>query len=212
MSPLTLFMSADIVVKAVMIGLLAASVWTWAIIFSHALRLRRINRQTEAYERDFWAASDIDGFHKIRGAEQLPLGDRVLHAPPVHEDPVDGDHEAGAIHPGLAVDEDGLVLRREDHLHRAHDVLGFRVPLLGAQSVGVQAEPRERLLVAVQPPEVDDRPDPALAQLLEALARGLRAAREDRRHDGEVPHARDHLAHRGFAAGKRERGGAEEGE
>ena len=44
MSPLTLFLQADIVVKIVMLGLLAASVWTWAIIFTHALRLRRINR------------------------------------------------------------------------------------------------------------------------------------------------------------------------
>jgi biopolymer transport protein TolQ len=72
MSPLTLFLSADIVVKVVMLGLLAASVWTWAIIFTHSLRLRRINRQTEAYERDFWAASDIDGFHAKRGEEKLP--------------------------------------------------------------------------------------------------------------------------------------------
>ena len=72
MSPLTLFLSADAVVKIVMIGLLAASVWTWAIIFTHTLRLRRIDRQTEAYERDFWASSDIDGFHAKRGAEPLP--------------------------------------------------------------------------------------------------------------------------------------------
>ena len=72
MSPMTLFLEADVVVKAVMLGLLAASVWTWAIIFTHALRLRRINRRTEAYERDFWAASDIDSFHKARGNEPLP--------------------------------------------------------------------------------------------------------------------------------------------
>ena len=37
-----------------------------------SLRLRRINRRSEAYERDFWAASDIDGFHAKRGAEALP--------------------------------------------------------------------------------------------------------------------------------------------
>ena len=73
MSPLTLFLNADIVVKLVMLGLLAASVWTWAIIFSHALRLRRINRATLAYERDFWAAEDIDAFHSARGAEKLPI-------------------------------------------------------------------------------------------------------------------------------------------
>lgn len=72
MSPLSLFLHADAVVKIVMIGLLLASVWTWAIIFSHALRLRRINRASEAYERDFWAAEDIDAFHKTRGGEKLP--------------------------------------------------------------------------------------------------------------------------------------------
>ena len=72
MSPMTLFLEADVVVKLVMLGLLAASVWTWAIIFTHSLRLKRINRQTEAYERDFWAASDIDGFHAKRGNEPLP--------------------------------------------------------------------------------------------------------------------------------------------
>ena len=72
MSPMTLFLEADVVVKLVMLGLLAASVWTWAIIFTHALRLRRINRQTEAYERDFWAATDIDTFHAKRGEEKLP--------------------------------------------------------------------------------------------------------------------------------------------
>ena len=72
MSPLALFLHADIVVKAVMLGLLAASVWTWAIIFTHALRLRRINRATEKYEADFWATDDIDSFHTKRGLEKLP--------------------------------------------------------------------------------------------------------------------------------------------
>ncbi|MGI8932281.1 MAG: MotA/TolQ/ExbB proton channel family protein, partial [Sphingomicrobium sp.] len=73
MSPLNLFLQADIVVKIVMVGLLLASVWTWAIIFTHSLRLKRINRQTEAYERDFWATSDIDAFHSKRGDEKLPI-------------------------------------------------------------------------------------------------------------------------------------------
>ena len=72
MSPLALFLHADVVVKAVMLGLLADSVWTWAIIFTHAIRLRRINRATERYEADFWATDDIDSFHTKRGTEKLP--------------------------------------------------------------------------------------------------------------------------------------------
>ena len=72
MSPLILFLHADIVVKLVMLGLLAASIWTWGIIFTHGLRLRRLNRTTERYEADFWANDDIDSFAKTRGKEQVP--------------------------------------------------------------------------------------------------------------------------------------------
>jgi biopolymer transport protein TolQ len=72
MSPLSLFLHADVVVKIVMLGLLLASVWTWAIIFTHAFRLRRVNRATERFEADFWATDDIDSFHKKRGGEKLP--------------------------------------------------------------------------------------------------------------------------------------------
>ncbi|MEQ7873887.1 protein TolQ [Sphingomonas sp. ASV193] len=72
MSPLTLFLHADIVVKLVMAGLLLASVWTWAIIFTYATRIRRTNRKVAAYEADFWKASDIDAFAARRGEEKLP--------------------------------------------------------------------------------------------------------------------------------------------
>ena len=73
MSPLNLFMQADIVVKIVMVGLLLASVWTWAIIFTHAIRLKRVNRQTDAFEKDFWAAKDIDAFHARHSEKNLPI-------------------------------------------------------------------------------------------------------------------------------------------
>ena len=72
MSPLTLFLHADAVVKVVMFGLLLASIWTWAIIFTHAIRLKRINRATEKFETEFWATDDIDAFHARRGQEKLP--------------------------------------------------------------------------------------------------------------------------------------------
>ena len=47
-SPLALFVQADIIVKAVMIGLILASVLTWAIIISHHLRIKRLAREMEA--------------------------------------------------------------------------------------------------------------------------------------------------------------------
>ncbi|WP_114227192.1 MULTISPECIES: protein TolQ [Sphingomonas] len=72
MSPLALFLHADVVVKLVMIGLLLASVWTWGIILTHATRLRRINRATDGFETEFDGARDLDDFHSRRGGEALP--------------------------------------------------------------------------------------------------------------------------------------------
>ena len=79
MSPVALFLQADVVVKAVIIGLLVASIWTWAIIVGHALRLRRASRGSQAFERDFWKADDIDRFYETRGQADLPSA-RVLAA------------------------------------------------------------------------------------------------------------------------------------
>jgi biopolymer transport protein TolQ len=79
LSPVALFLQADVVVKAVMIGLILASVWTWAIIVGHFLRMRRLGRENEAFERDFWKADDIDAFHESRGKTGLPSA-KVLGA------------------------------------------------------------------------------------------------------------------------------------
>ena len=63
LSPLALFLEADIVVKAVMFGLILASIWSWAIIFDRSARLRRAGRQADAFEQRFWKASSLDEFH-----------------------------------------------------------------------------------------------------------------------------------------------------
>nr|WP_294847054.1 protein TolQ [uncultured Sphingomonas sp.] len=73
MSPMNLFLHADIIVKLVMVGLLLASIWTWAIIFTHSIRLKKINRLTDQFEKDFWASSDIDAFYAKRQNDPLPI-------------------------------------------------------------------------------------------------------------------------------------------
>ena len=72
MSPIALFMQADIVVKIVMGGLLLASIWTWTLIVMFWLRLGRTRRGMTRFERDFWKAEDIDAFHKAEGENDLP--------------------------------------------------------------------------------------------------------------------------------------------
>ncbi len=79
MSPVTLFLEADIVVKVVMVGLLLASIWTWAIIVAQWWKMRRIARENERFERDFWKAEDIDRFYDTRGKEDFPSA-KVLAA------------------------------------------------------------------------------------------------------------------------------------
>ena len=72
LSPVALFLQADWVVKFVMIGLLAASIWTWAIIIGFAARLRKTSRASEKFEREFWKAEDIDTLYKIHNSSDLP--------------------------------------------------------------------------------------------------------------------------------------------
>ncbi len=62
-----LFVQADIVVKIVMIGLLAASVWVWAIIFEKVTSLRRVNRQAAAFEDRFWSGGSLDELYEQEG-------------------------------------------------------------------------------------------------------------------------------------------------
>lgn len=79
LSPVALFLQADIVVKVVMFGLLAASVWTWAIILMFWRRIGRTRREGEAFEREFWKAEDIDAYYKKHADTNLPIA-RVLAA------------------------------------------------------------------------------------------------------------------------------------
>ena len=79
MSPIALFLEADIVVKVVMVGLMLASIWTWTIIIGHGLRLRKTRADADAFEREFWRASDVDRFSSDTQRSETTSG-RVLAA------------------------------------------------------------------------------------------------------------------------------------
>ena len=55
-----LFMEADIVVKIVMLGLLAASVWVWAVVFEKWSSLRKVNREADGFEDRFWSGGSLE--------------------------------------------------------------------------------------------------------------------------------------------------------
>ncbi len=79
LSPLALFLQADIIVKAVMLGLLLASVWTWAIIISHGRRLKALDKQTERFEESFWSTDDVEALAVKAAKSDLPAA-RVFTA------------------------------------------------------------------------------------------------------------------------------------
>ncbi|MGD9810935.1 MAG: protein TolQ [Sphingobium sp.] len=79
LSPLILFLQADIVVKVVMLGLLLASIWTWGIIIGFGMKISGLTRKSARYEEDFWKSEDIDRFYDKRGGDDLPSA-RILSA------------------------------------------------------------------------------------------------------------------------------------
>ena len=62
-----LFLQADWVVKGVMIALLLASVWVWAIIFEKITTLRRVRRQSDAFEDAFWSGGSLEELYNREG-------------------------------------------------------------------------------------------------------------------------------------------------
>ena len=71
----TLFLRADLIVKLVMLLLLSASVWCWAIIIEKSVRLRRLNRDATEFEDSFWSGGSLDALYDRIGAQPLdPMG------------------------------------------------------------------------------------------------------------------------------------------
>ena len=60
----SLFMQAGIVVKLVMLGLIAASVWTWAIVIDKYLAYGRARRQFDKFEQVFWSGQSLEELYR----------------------------------------------------------------------------------------------------------------------------------------------------
>ena len=59
-----LFWQAHIVVKLVILGLLSASVWCWAIIVDKLLLYARVRRQMDRFESIFWSGQSLDQLYQ----------------------------------------------------------------------------------------------------------------------------------------------------
>ena len=67
MTLIGLFLKADIVVKAVMVLLVLASVWSWAVMIEKGLRFTRLRRQADKFEDSFWSGGSLDDLYERVG-------------------------------------------------------------------------------------------------------------------------------------------------
>jgi biopolymer transport protein TolQ len=63
-SLLALFFQSHIVVKCVIVGLLLASVWSWAIIVDKTFLYRRVRKSMDRFEKVFWSGQSLEELYR----------------------------------------------------------------------------------------------------------------------------------------------------
>ena len=70
-----LFLRADFIVKSVILILIAASVYSWALIFDKYKLFKRIEKSTTSFEDKFWKTRSAESFYNnFTNREKDPIG------------------------------------------------------------------------------------------------------------------------------------------
>jgi len=73
-SLIRLFLRADFIVKAVIIILIAASIYSWALIFEKYKLFKRIEKSTNNFEEKFWKSRSAESFYNsLTNREKDPI-------------------------------------------------------------------------------------------------------------------------------------------
>ena len=73
-SLIQLFLRADFIVKSVIIILIAASVYSWALIFEKYRLFKKIEKSTSNFEEKFWKSRSAENFYNnLANKEKDPL-------------------------------------------------------------------------------------------------------------------------------------------
>ena len=81
---LGLFLQAGLIVKLVMIGLLVASIWTWAIIIDKIFLYARTRKQLDRFEEVFWSGRSLEELYRSL-ADRTPTGMGALFVSAMRE-------------------------------------------------------------------------------------------------------------------------------
>ena len=77
---LALFGRATLVVKVVMIMLILASVWCWAVIIDKAIQYARARREAAKFDRAFWSGEPLDQLFEQIGTAPSGQSERIFVA------------------------------------------------------------------------------------------------------------------------------------
>ena len=80
-SLLALFFRATLTVKLVMLILIGASFWSWAIIIQKLLDLRRVRDEAREFDQAFWSGEPLDSVYDKVGPDPVGAAARVFAAP-----------------------------------------------------------------------------------------------------------------------------------
>jgi len=73
-SIIQLFLRADFIVKSVIIILIAASIYSWALIFEKQRLFKKIEKSTNNFEEKFWKSKSAENFYNnLSNKDQDPL-------------------------------------------------------------------------------------------------------------------------------------------
>jgi biopolymer transport protein TolQ len=74
LSMIGLFMMADPIVKTVMLMLMAASIYSWAIIFYKRSSLSKLNKKANIFEDSFWSGEPLDKiYQRVKNSKHDPM-------------------------------------------------------------------------------------------------------------------------------------------
>ncbi len=74
----SLFLRATFTVKLVMIVLLIASFWAWAVIIQKLIDYRRARREADMFDRAFWSGEPLDDLYRKIGETPQSSSERVF--------------------------------------------------------------------------------------------------------------------------------------
>ncbi|MCY4007839.1 MAG: protein TolQ [Rhodobacteraceae bacterium] len=75
-----LFFEAGLVVQLVMLLLLLASFWTWAIIFQKYFNFRKVRRDAQEFDRKFWSGQPLDELYSTMAQNPKGASERIFCA------------------------------------------------------------------------------------------------------------------------------------